>query len=819
MAKRKNRQDNFIQNKDNVIKAPLEEVMHNSIMPYAEFVIMERALPRVEDGLKPVQRRILYTMYELGTTPDKPYRKSARIVGDTMGKYHPHGDTSIYDAMVRMSQDFNMRSMLVDGHGNFGSIDGDSAAAMRYTEARLAPIAMELLRDIDKDTIEYSLNFDDTLKEPQVLPARFPNLLVNGSSGIAVGLATNIPPHNLGEVIDAVIARMSNPHMSLDELLEIIPGPDFPTGGLIIGKDEIRRAYETGKGRIIMRAKVDIEKLKGGKKAIVITELPYQVNKANMLEKILKLREEKKGVLNGIADIRDESDRNGIRAVIELKKDAEVEKILNYLYKYSDLQQTFGVNMVAIANGKPKQMGIMEILDHYIAHQKDVVTRRTQYELDRARQRAHIVEGLMIAIDNIDEIIRLIRISKNPKEARMRLVKELNFTETQAQAILDMRLQKLTNLEASQLKKEYGELQKTIKELMKILNSKSQLFSVIEKELMEIKEQYADDRRTKIIEDSSKAEISEEDLIIVEDVVVTLTNHQYIKSIPKKSYNRSNLDKDSIDLLDKDYIEYVFDISTDFRLLLFTDHGNCYGINCHDIPEGKWRDRGEHITSVIDNFQLGEIIVGAVAVRDFNEDSFVQFYTRRGLTKKTELLQFNSKNSKIQACKLREGDTVIGAELVQGNRDIVLITQKGKGIRFSGKEVNPTGRATIGVKAVNLKGDDGVVKGYEIQDSGYMLIVSDGGYIRKIPVEDYIRQGRGGIGFKTFHFTKNGSRGSKVIDAFYLTYDVDIVIQTVDGGEYRINSSDITKGGKYCVPDDVMVENVYIDNISNYREE
>lgn len=819
MAKRKKGQDSFIQNEDNIIQSPLEEVMHNSIMPYAEFVIMERALPRVEDGLKPVQRRILYTMYELGTTPDKPYRKSARIVGDTMGKYHPHGDTSIYDAMVRMAQDFNMRSMLVDGHGNFGSIDGDSAAAMRYTEAKLAPISMELLRDIDKDTIEYDLNFDDTLKEPQVLPARYPNLLVNGSSGIAVGLATNIPPHNLGEVIDAVIARMSNPHMSLDELLEIIPGPDFPTGGLIIGKDEIRRAYQTGKGRIIMRAKVDMEKLKGGKTAIVITELPYQVNKANMLEKILRLREEKKGVLNGIADIRDESDRNGIRAVIELKKDAEAEKILNYLYKYSDLQQTFGVNMVAIADAKPKQMGIMEILDHYIEHQKNVLTRRTKHDLDKAKQRAHIVEGLMVAIDNIDEIIRLIRISKNPKEARMRLVEELDFTEIQAQAVLDMRLQRLTNLEASQLKKEYRELQKTIKRLMKILNSKSELLSVIEKELMAIKEQYADSRRTDIIEDSSKAEISEEDLIVVEDVVVTLTNHQYIKSIPKKSYNRSNLDVDAVDLLDKDYIEYVFDTSTDCRLLILTDQGNCYGINCHDIPEGKWRDRGEHITSVIDNFQLGEKIVGAMAIKDFNEDKFIQFYTEKGITKKTELSEFNSKNSKIQACKLRKGDTVVKAELVYGDRDIILITQNGMGIRFAGGDVNPTGRATIGVKAVNLKEADNVVEGHEINDDGHILLVSDGGYIRRVPVNDYIRQGRGGIGFKTFHFTKNGSRGSRIIDSFYLTYDLDIVIQTTDGGEYRVDSSDITKGGKYCVPDNIMVENVYLDDISREEEE
>ncbi len=819
MAKRKKRDDNFIQKEENVIQSPLEEVMHNSIMPYAEFVIMERALPRVEDGLKPVQRRILYTMYELGTMPDKPYRKSARIVGDTMGKYHPHGDTSIYDAMVRMAQDFNMRSMLVDGHGNFGSIDGDSAAAMRYTEARLTPLAIELLRDIDKDTVEYGLNFDDTMKEPQVLPARFPNLLVNGSSGIAVGLATNIPPHNLGEVIDAVIARMKNPEIQLDELLDIIPGPDFPTGALIIGKEEIKRAYRTGKGRIMMRAKIDIENLKGGKKAIVIKELPYQVNKANMLEKILRLREEKKGVLTGIADIRDESDRNGIRAVIELKKDADEEKILNYLYKYSDLQQSYNVNMVAIADGKPKQMGLIEVIDHYIKHQKDVVTRRTKHDLEKAKSRAHIVEGLMMAIDKIDEIITLIRTSKNPKEARMRLVKELDFTEIQAQAVLDMRLQKLTNLEASQLEKEYRELKKTIKKLTQILHSESRLLSVIETELLSVRQQHSDKRRTTIIKDSSKAEISQEDLIIVEEIVITLSNHQYIKSIPKKSYNRSNVDLDTVDLLDKDYIEFMFETSTDCRLLLFTDQGNCYGINCHDIPEGRWRDRGQHISSVIDSFQIGESIVGAMPIKDFSENRFVQFYTQEGIIKKTKLSEYNSKNTKIQACKLKDGDTIISAELVYGDRDVILITKNGMGIRFNGTEVNPTGRATIGVKAISLKEGDYVVKGYEIQeDNGYMLLIGDRGYTSRVPIEEYVKQGRGGIGFKTFRFTKNGSRGSCLMNALYMIEPIDFIIQTKDGQEYRIDSTVITKGGRHCIPDDMEIETIYMDILSRFED-
>ena len=461
MASNRKKDHGFIQtNDENIIQRPLEDVMHESIIPYAEYVIMERALPRVEDGLKPVQRRILFSMYELGLSPDKPYRKSARIVGDTLGKYHPHGDSSVYDAMVRMAQDFNMRALLVDGHGNFGSIDGDAAAAMRYTEARLTPLAMEMLRDLEKDTIKFSLNFDDTLKEPDMLPARFPNVLVNGASGIAVGVATNIPPHNLGEAIDAVIAQMEDPDISLDQLLEIMPGPDFPTGGIVIGQDEIRNAYETGRGKFFLRAKVDIENAPGGKKLLVISELPYQVNKAALLERILKLTEEKKGVLSGISDIRDESDRDGIRAVIELKKDVDPEIVLNYLYKYSDLQITFGANMVVIADGKPQQLGLKDILEHYIRHQKEVVTRRTRYDLEKARAREHILEGLMIAIQNIDEVIAIIRSSESPAKARIRLVKRFGLSQIQAQAILDMRLQRLTGLEISNLKKEYEEIKK-----------------------------------------------------------------------------------------------------------------------------------------------------------------------------------------------------------------------------------------------------------------------------------------------------------------------------------------------------------------------
>ena len=494
-----------------ILQTTVEDVMHQSMIPYAEHVILERALPRVEDGLKPVQRRILYTMMELGTTPDKPHRKCARIVGDCLGKYHPHGDSSVYDALVRMAQDFSMRGPMVDGHGNFGSIDGDSAAAMRYTEARMTPLALEMLRDIEKDTVPFRLNFDDTLKEPDMLPARFPNLLVNGASGIAVGLATNIPPHNLGESIRAAIAVMENPDIPLDELMKIIPGPDFPTGGVLVKNEEIRRGYETGRSKLSLRARVHVEDGVNGRKLLVITEIPYMVNKAAMLEKILKLSEEKKGQLQNIYDIRDESDREGMRAVIELKKDADPDKVLKVLYKYSDLQVTFGVNMVAIAEGKPVQMGLKTMLGHFIRHQKNVITRRTEYDLKQAKARAHILQGLMIAVDNLDEVIALIRSSKNPKEAKARLMERFELSDAQAQAILDMRLQRLTNLEIIALRKEYEDILKLIDRLEGILHSEKKLLAVIRKELQEIAEEFADERRTTIEKaDESPLEVEEE---------------------------------------------------------------------------------------------------------------------------------------------------------------------------------------------------------------------------------------------------------------------------------------------------------------------
>ncbi len=678
-----------------------------------------------------------------------------------------------------------MRYPLVDGHGNFGSIDGDSAAAMRYTEARMTPLALELLKDIDKDTVNFSLNFDDSIKEPDVLPGRYPNLLVNGSSGIAVGLATNIPPHNLGEVIDGVIAVMDKPEISTAELLQKIPGPDFPTSAMIIGTEEIQKAYETGKGKILLRSSVDVEKIPGGKKQLVITELPYQVNKAALLEKILRLSEERKGVLSGISDIRDESDRQGIRAVIEIKKDGDAEKILNYLYKYSDLQITFGMNMVAIADGRPRQLGLKAILEYYIKHQIDVVTKRTQYELDRAKAREHVLEGLIIAVRNIDRVIALIRSSKNTREARIRLMEEFSLTEIQAQAILDMRLQKLTNLEVINLEKEYAQVQKLIIQLKAILSSDVKLLKVIKTELLEIKKLHADPRRTVIVKDSSVAEIKTEDLIQIEDVIISLTRNQDIKRVPLISYQRSNHDAEAGTSRDTDYIEFLEESVTNHRVLFFTDSGNCYGITCKDIPEGKWRDKGVQLTSILPGFEKTERIVGVICVDNFDilkeAEPYIQFYTQEGMIKRTQLREYDSRVTKIQACRLKKDDLVIAVELSHGNRDILLATEKGMSIRFKSSEVNPTGRATIGVKAIQLKKNDHVVFAREIDDEGELVVVTNRGFAKRTLVVDYGRQGRGGVGVKTITFARNGSNGRSLIKAYYSKEPYEIILIQKDG--------------------------------------
>ncbi len=763
---------------ETIIPKTMDEVMHQSMMPYAEYVILERALPRVEDGLKPVQRRILYTMSELGLTPDKPYKKSARIVGDCLGKYHPHGDTSVYDAMVRMAQNFNMQSPLVDGHGNFGSIDGDSAAAMRYTEARMAPLALELLRDLDKDTVKFVLNFDDSLKEPDLLPGRFPNLLVNGATGIAVGLATNIPPHNLGETIDAVLLRMDKPDVSLDEMMKILPCPDFPTGAYLIRSNEIRVAYETGRGKLTMRAHAEIETLKNGKKLIVVTEFPYQVNKAKALEDILKVSQEKKLLFSGIADIRDESDRTGIRAVIEIKKDADAEKILQYLYKYSDLQLTFGVNMVAIANGKPQQMGLLEILDHYIRHQEDVVTRRTRFDLDAARKREHILEGLTIAVLNIDEVIALIRASKTPKAAKEGLMERYKLTEIQAQAILDLRLQRLTNLELIAIEREYKEVKKLIGELLSILDSPKKLRSVIKKELLAIKESYAVPRRTRLINGETEIVVEQSDLKVVEDVVVALLGGDRFRRIPKRLFSAEQLEGENVTAL--------LDTDTDKKLKLFSNLGNAFTLGVDEIAETRQNakpvflntllalEKDEHIVSCFEESGEGELF----------------FFTKYGLVKRTPASEYITKTKRIVAVSLKGDDELLGVQK-KTETNILLITALGMSIRFEAESVPQMGRVSAGVKCMKLEEHDSVVFFEQLNDEGEILTITDRGYAKRSFVFDHEVQGRNGKGLKAFDFKKNGSNGTRVAAAFYVREPFDFVVEQLHGTKTVFNTEQV----------------------------
>lgn len=764
----------------------MSDMMHDSMIPFAEYVIMDRALPRVEDGLKPVQRRILYTMMELGLTPDKPHRKSARIVGDCLGKYHPHGDSSVYDAMVRMAQDFVMRAPLVNGHGNFGSMDGDSAAAMRYTEARLSPIAMELLVHIEKDTVPFSFNFDDTLKEPNLLPARFPNLLVNGASGIAVGLATNIPPHNLCEVIDGVIARIQNPKLSLDELMQHIPGPDFPTGGYLLGMEGLREAYETGRGKVVVRAKTTIEKGINGKTNIVITEMPYQVNKAAMLTKILAVTEQKKDMFAGIADIRDESDRTGIRAVIEVRKDYDPKKILNCLYKYSDMQVTFGINMVCIADGQPRQLPLMSVIDYYIAFQKDIVTRRTRFDLERAKQREHILAGLIIAVQNIDEVIRIIRSSSSPREARDRLMERFALTQVQAQAILDMRLARLTALEIESLRKEYAFILETIKRLEAILASEQKLMRVIVRELTEIKESYGDKRRTRILSASHEVEIDENEFKSVEECVVILAQNDFLKRVNQKSYQKSAP-------ADGEIVKCIVPSATDRRMLIFTSQGSLYTLPVTDVPECKLRDKGKPLSALLAGIAPGESIAGLFSVSDYSADTHVIFATRGGLIKRTSLAEYDVRNKKIVACGLADGDSIVSVNLQQGERDWLVVTQGGMGIRFASTDIPVMGRSAKGVKAVALDKGDCVIMAAPVETDDEIALFTDLGYAKLTRVSDFEVQHRGGKGVKAVSFLKNGSTGASVAAAFPVSEPCGIVVTMKSGQSISLSSEQLER--------------------------
>jgi len=794
-----------------IIQRPMEEVMHISMIPYAEHVILERALPRVEDGLKPVQRRILFTLSELGVTPDKPHKKCARIVGDCLGKYHPHGDSSVYDAMVRMAQPYSLRALLVDGHGNFGSIDGDSAAAMRYTEARMAPLALEMLRDIDKDTVPFSFNFDDSLKEPDMLPARYPNLLVNGASGIAVGLATNIPTHNLREAIDAAVLVMDKPNATLEEIMQVMPAPDFPTGGRLIRNDEIRRAYETGRGKLTLRAKVHIEEGSAGRKLIVITEVPYQVPKAAMLEKILKLSEEKKSQLGGIYDIRDESDRTGLRAVIELRRDVDPMAILSVLYKYSDLQVTFGVNMVAIAEGRPVQMGVKAMLVYYIEHQKRVITRRTRYELEQARAREHILAGLMVAVNHLDEVIALIRRSKNPKEAKEQLMNRFGLTDIQAQAILDMRLQRLTGLEIMALRKEYEAILKTIDRLEGILKSEKKLTGVIRTEMLEIRDKFGDDRRTELIEDDSATlPVVESRPVAEETAILRLRDGQLRRMSPRM------VDKYLQQPGVREEVVETIGTMTDCSLYIFTNLGNCFMLDVSKIPETmRLKERGSLLTGLIAGIADGERAVAMICAKseEMEKKGELLFITKNGLVKRTAAGEYGIRRSRFAAINLKGGDELVGmAQLEKSDKgDLMLATASGMGIRFKLDTISTMGRATAGVKGITLdEGDE--VRWFELPQPGDMLLVmTDRGFGKRMLADDIERQGRAGKGQKLIPLTKNGAIGAQLAACLNVTGAVQVAFTQKHGHVTTIPVAEIgveRRGGKGQMLVSVLLDDV-----------
>ena len=703
---------------NNILRVPLEEAMPDNYLPYAVEVAKDRALPDVRDGLKPVHRRILYGSYLLKAFPDRPYYKSARIVGDVLGKFHPHGDSSVYDAMVLMAQDFSTREPLFDGHGNFGSMDGDGAAAMRYTEARLSKIAMEMLRDIDKETVDMVPNYSDSEMEPKVLPARYPNLLVNGTFGIAVGLATNIPPHNLGEVTDGVLAYIDNPEITTKELMDYIKAPDLPTGGVLIGKNSLLSAYETGEGKVTLRAKTNIEKLENGRWGIVITEFPYRRNKSKILQTISEMTGDKRHqkALEAITDIRDESDRTGIRAVVELKKAADedtADKILKYLFKKTDLQCNISFNMVALANGKPQTMGLKTIISHYVNHQKDIVTRRTIKELAIAEKRFHIVEGFIKAIDVLDEIIRTIRESKSKKDAGINLIEKFGFTEIQAEAILELMLYRLTGLEIKVFQKEYAELEKTIKKLRKILADEKELLRVVKSELKEITDKFRNPRRTMIVEDDSEAKIDLDELIIVEDVMVTLSKDGFIKRIPFKNYQRSNAKAEDIEYREGDELKFCFKSNTTENILLFTDKGNMYQVKGINIPEGKWKEKGERVDSIIKTLNLDEEnIIEAISIGILDANKSVQFITNRGIIKKSTLDKFQTSYSKIQAIKLKDNELVLDIILLDLEEEKQFLEVKTKlGLKFSLElpKIEDTPRNILGTQLFNLSESDEIV--------------------------------------------------------------------------------------------------------------
>lgn len=767
--------------------------MRTSFLDYAMSVIVSRALPDVRDGLKPVHRRILYAMHDLGITSDKAYKKSARIVGDVIGKYHPHGDVAVYETMVRMAQDFSYRYMLVDGHGNFGSVDGDSAAAMRYTESRMSKISMELLRDLNKNTIDYRDNYDGQEKEPIVLPSRFPNLLVNGTSGIAVGMATNIPPHHLGETIDAVLAVAENPAISTEELMEFIPGPDFPTGGIILGRSGIRRAYETGKGSILIRSVVEIETKPNGKEVILVHELPYQVNKARLIEKIAELVRDKK--IDGITDLRDESDRNGMRIVIEVRRDASASVLLNNLYKQTAMQTSFGINMLALVDGHPKVLGLKEVLYHYLEHQKVVIRRRTQFDLAKAEDRAHILEGLRIALDHIDAIIALIRGSQTAEEARNGLMSDFNLSERQSQAILDMRLQRLTGLERDKIEEEYQGLVKLIDELREILANEYRIIEIIREELTEVKERFSDDRRTEITSGGSEM-FEDEDLIPREASVITLTHNGYVKRLPANTYRsqkRGGRGVQGMGTNDDDFVEHLLYTSTHDTILFFTNKGKVYRKKGYHIPEYGRTAKGLPLVNLLE-ISKDEKVTAVIRVEEFKEDDFFFFTTREGISKRTPVSNYaNIRQNGLIAISLREEDELISVKLTDGKQEMVIGTRDGALIRFPETDIRSMGRTASGVRGIRLREGDKVV-GMEILEPGdNILVITEKGYGKQTKESEYRVQSRGGMGIRTCQITeKNGP----LVAVRTVNGSEDIMLITINGILIRMDVNDISTTGR-----------------------
>ncbi|TXL63402.1 DNA gyrase subunit A [Cerasibacillus terrae] len=783
-----------MEERPNVQDVNISQEVRTSFLDYAMSVIVSRALPDVRDGLKPVHRRILYAMNDLGMHAGKAYKKSARIVGEVIGKYHPHGDSAVYDAMVRMAQDFSYRYMLVDGHGNFGSVDGDSAAAMRYTEARMSKISMELLRDINKDTIDYTDNYDGSEREPVVFPSRFPNLLVNGAHGIAVGMATNIPPHNLGETIDAVLALSHDPEITIEEIMENhLPGPDFPTAGNILGRSGIRQAYETGRGSITLRAEVEIEEQKSGKERIIVTELPYQVNKAKLIEKIADHVREKR--IDGITDLRDESDREGMRIVMELRRDANANVVLNNLYKYTSLQTTFGVNMLALVDGQPKVLNIKEALRHYLDHQVEIIERRTAFELRKAEARAHILEGLKIALDHLDEVISLIRNSKTADIARTGLMERFGLTEKQAQAILDMRLQRLTGLEREKIEIEYNDLIKLIAELKAILADEEKILNIIREELTEMKDKYSDDRRTEIVLGGVDF-FEDEDLIPEENIVITLTHRGYIKRLPSSTYRtqrRGGRGIQGMGTHEDDFVEHLVSTSTHDTILFFTNKGKVYKLRGFEIPEFSRTAKGIPIINLL-QVERDEWVNAVMPVNEFSDEWYFFFTTKHGISKRTEISQFaNIRKGGLIALRLRDDDELIDVKMTDGTKNMFLATKHGYIIRFEEEQVRSMGRTAAGVKGITLRGDDEVVSMGVIEEGVQILHVTNKGVGKRTPEDEYRVTNRGGKGIFTCKLHEDTDY---VVSVKAVNGDEDIMLITVDGVLIRIPVQEISQTGR-----------------------